>query len=204
MNWSYEVATLLMFVTLALSRPQQDASTAFDECRTVTASDLADKKAPTFATYHVAVPEILDKPKLDLKSSPTARRYRTLLWQEISQGPNFAGYYRVAIWGCGSSCAMFAVVNLKTGRVIAPEGFYATTAPLLFDVDGQKVFPESQSEEALFGFRKDSRLLVVLGDLDDGKDREGAFYFVLDGERLRLIHSTVVKKDCEKLREKSK
>ena len=202
MNW---IDKAFVFLVLAMSGrlvPQQDASTAFDECRTVTAFDLADRKAPTFGAYRVAVPKTLDAPKLDLKSSRTARRYRTLLRQEISQGPNFAGYYRVAIWGCGSSCAMFVVVNSKTGRVIAPEGFYATIAPFLFDVDGQKVFPESESGEALFGFRKDSRLLVVLGDLDDGKDREGAFYFVLEGERLRLIHSTVVKKDCEKLREK--
>ena len=52
------------------------------------------------------------------------------------------------------------------------------------------------------GFRNDSRLLVILGDLDEDESREGAFYFVLDNERLRLIHSTPVKKNCENLRDK--
>jgi hypothetical protein len=125
--------------------------------------------------------------------------YRTLLRQEVTRGPNFAGHYRVAVWGCGSSCAMFAVVNLNTGRVITPKGFSATSS-VYFGVDDQKVFPESQSRDGLFAFRKDSRLLVVLGDLDEDESREGAFYFVLDAERLRPIHSTVVEKDCENLR----
>jgi hypothetical protein len=202
MNWNYKVAAFPMFMVLGLWPPQQDVPTAFDKCRIVTSSDLTDRKAPTFATYRVSVPKILDNPKLDLKSNPTAKMYRSLLRQEISQGPNFAGHYRVAIWGCGSSCAMFAVVNLKTGRVITPQGFSATSAAY-FDVVGQKVFPESQSESGLFGFRKDSGLLVVLGDLDEDERREGAFYFVLEAEGLRLVHSTLVEKDCEKLRKGS-
>jgi hypothetical protein len=69
-------------------------------------------------------------------------------------------------------------------------------------VDNQKVFPESQRDYGLLAFTKDSRLLVVLGDLDEDESREGAFYFVLDHERLRLIHSTQVKKSCENLRDK--
>jgi hypothetical protein len=144
---------------------------------------------------------MVEGPKLDLNSSPTAKMYRTLLRQEVSKGPNFAGYYRVAIWGCGTSCANFAVVNLKTGQVITPEHFYATST-VYFGVEARTVFPDSQSGDEAFGFRKDSRLLVILGDLDEDESREGAFYFVLGGERLRLIHSTLVKKDCENLRSK--
>jgi hypothetical protein len=127
--------------------------------------------------------------------------YRTVLRSEIAKGSNFAGHYRVAVWGCGSSCSMFAVVNLITGRVITPEGF-SYTSGVHFGVDNQKAFPESQRDYWLLGFAKDSRLLVVLGDLDEDESREGAFYFVLDHERLRLIHSTPVKKNCENLRDK--
>jgi hypothetical protein len=182
-------------------RAQQNAfPSAYDKCRIVTSSDLTDSKAPRFAAYRVPVPQIAEAPKLDLNSSPTARMYRTLLRQEAYRGPNFAGHYRVAIWGCGTSCAMFAVVNLKTGRVITPEKFYATST-VYFAVEDQKVFPDSQSEDDVFGFRKDSKLLVILGDLDEDESREGAFYFVLDHERLRLIHSTPVAKDCENLRD---
>jgi hypothetical protein len=69
-----------------------------------------------------------------------------------------------------------------------------------FAVEDQKVFPDSQSEDEVFGFRDDSKLLVLLGDLDEDESRQGAFYFVLDHERLRLVHSTPVEKDCENLR----
>ena len=96
---------------------------------------------------------------------------------------------------------MFAVVNLKTGRVITPEDFYSTST-VYFYVEDRKVFPDSQSDDAVFGFRKDSKLLAILGDLDEDESREGAFYFVLDHERLRLIHSTPVEKNCENPRDK--
>ncbi len=181
-----------------LRAQQDDFPSAFDKCRTVTTEDLVDKRAPTFATYRVTSPETVENPNLDLKSNPTARMYRTVLRREIAKGPNFAGHYRVAVWGCGSSCSMFAVVNLNSGRVITPGGF-SSTSGVFFGVDNQKLLPGSQRDYWLLGFTKDSRLLVVLGDLDEDEGREGAFYFVLDHERLRLIHSTPVKKNCENL-----
>jgi hypothetical protein len=178
---------------------QDDSPSAFDKCRTVTTEDVTDKRAPTFAAYRVTSPETVGNPNLDLKSNPIAATYRTVLRQETAQGPNFAGHYRVAVWGCGTSCSMFAVVNLDTGRVITPEGFSHASGVYL-GIDDRKFFSGSQSKNGLFGFRKDSRLLVVLGDLNEDESREGAFYFVLEGGRLRLIHSTLVKKDCETLR----
>lgn len=199
MKRNYEAAAFLLLAFAGLMHRGQDVPSAFDKCRIVTSADLTDKKAPTFATYSVAVSQVLGSPKLDLKSNRTARMYQAILREEVSRGPNFAGNYRLAVWGCGSSCAMFAVVNLRTGRVITPESF-SVTSGVYFFVDVQKAFPYSQSQYGLFGFRKDSRLLVITGDLDEDESREGAFYFVLDGERLRLIHSTVVKKDCESLR----
>jgi hypothetical protein len=167
---------------------QDDSPSAFDKCRTVTTKDVTDKRAPTFAAYRVTSPGSVENPSLDLKSNPIAPMYQTVLRQETAQGPNFAGRYRVAVWGCGSSCSMFAVVNLDTGRVITPEGF-SHTSGVYFGADTQKLFPESQRDFWLLGFTKESKLLVVLGDLDEDASREGAFYFVLDHERLRLIHS---------------
>src|SRR5215831_11081735 len=88
----------------------------------IDAKALLDKSAPRFNQYAQkdSAPKTLAK--LDLRSNPIARMYRTVIRQEMSQGANFAGFYRVAIWGCGSSCAQFAVVNLETGRVITAQG----------------------------------------------------------------------------------
>lgn len=204
MNKYKIVAAAIVFASAWCSVPvlqaqQDDSLSTYEKCRLVTAADLKDKKAPKFSAYRANSSETVEKPKLDLKSNPTARMYRTVLRHEVVLGPNFAGHYRVAVWGCGTSCAMFAIVNLKTGRVITPSGFSSTSA-VDFEVESWDVLPHSQHDDGLFGFRKDSRLLLVLGDLDEDESREGAFYLVLNNERLRLIHSTLVAKDCDKLR----
>src|SRR5262245_16415153 len=90
---------------------QEDVPSAFDKCRIVTAADLTDSKAPSFATYRVSVVLSKANAKLDLASNPIAKEFRTVLQQELAKGPNFAGHYRVAAWGCGSSCTMFAVID---------------------------------------------------------------------------------------------
>lgn len=199
MKWHCVAALLAILYASGSLRPQQeDVPSAFDKCRFVTSADLTDMQAPTFDAYRVTSRKTVENPKLDLSSNPTARMYRTVLRHEISLGPNFAGHYRVAVWGCGTSCAMFAVVNLETGRVITSDGFSSTSA-VYFGVESWDVLPQSQRDVGLFEFRKDSRLLLVLGDLDEDENREGAFYLVLHNEHLRLVHSTPVKKDCENL-----
>ncbi len=194
-----EFAALLACALLLAPQHSQDTRSAFDKCRTVVPADIRDSNAPTFHDYQVPIAPPPADPKLDLQSSPTARMYRTVLRQEIAKGPNFAGHYRVAIWGCGSSCADFAVINLETGRVIELADVHAITNTY-FDVDA-KFFPDSESDDT-FGFRKDSRLLILLGDLNEDENREGVFYYILENEKLRLVHSTPVHKNCESLRTK--
>src|SRR5690348_15325439 len=99
MKWIYEAAAFLILAVSGLSHRQQDVLSAFEKCRLVTPSDLTDRKAPTFETYRVPVPQVSGSPMLVLKSNPTARMYRTRQRQEVARGPNFAGHYRVAIWG---------------------------------------------------------------------------------------------------------
>jgi hypothetical protein len=195
MKCKFLSAVILIMATPVLSISQQTGLSAFSKCELVISSDLSDNQSPTFAAYSAVVPKVSGS-RLDLESNPTARMYRTLLRREVALGPNFAGHYRVAVWGCGSSCSMFAVVNLDTGRVITPDGF-SSTSLVFFDVDD--FLPRTQSDYFGFRFRKNSKLLVVIGALDEDEAREGAFYFVMANEHLRLIHSTIVKKDCENL-----
>src|SRR5947209_2789142 len=114
----YGIGLLCSLLTIATGFPQQDESTSLEKCRSVLAADLTDAKAPAFGAYSTTTPEAFQTAALDLKSNPIARAYRTTLREQMSEKPNFAGYYRLAYWGCGASCAMFAVVNLKTGKVI--------------------------------------------------------------------------------------
>jgi hypothetical protein len=56
-------------------------------------------------------------------------------------GPDFAGHYTVAYWGCGSPCGRFAIIDARTGRVFMSD-VSAPVRPLV---------------------RRDSRLLIVDG-----------------------------------------
>ncbi len=172
---------------------QNDGPTSAGECRFITAADLSDPNAPAFGRYP-STTEVVSHAKLDLRSNPIAKTYRTVLRLEIGKGPNYAGHYRVAIWGCGISCAMFAVVNLKTGRVITAREFKTVLGS---DLAADDFLPGAASEGWGFRYKADSALLIVLGAPDEDESREGAYYFALQGERLRLIHSTRVKKNCK-------
>jgi hypothetical protein len=192
---------LCALLTPAATFSQKDGPTPTEECRLITAADLADSKAPVFADYPTTARGTISATKLDLMSNPTARTYRTVLRLEMAEGPNFDGHYRVAFWGCGSSCAMFAVINLNTGRVITSKEFKSVLGTYLYAND---FLPGTESDGWGFRYKKDSNLLVVIGDPDEDESRSGAYYFVLQNDRLRLIHTTIVRKNCEthKSREK--
>jgi hypothetical protein len=48
---------------------------------------------------------------------PVVRVFRTQFRLASLQPPNFAGHYRIAIWGCGTQCFEGGMVDLATGKV---------------------------------------------------------------------------------------
>jgi hypothetical protein len=184
----------LFCVPLALvAASGQEPPAPSEECNFVTAADLSDTKAPTFPEHPAVTQKAIPVPRLDLKSNPIAKTYRTVLRRELTEGPNYAGHYRVVVWGCGTSCAMFAVVDLKNGKVITAREFDTVSGVHLAADD---FLPGTASDSWGFRHKLESSLLVVLGDPDEDESRSGAYYFVVHGETLRLIHTTRVDKDC--------
>lgn len=49
---------------------------------------------------------------------PEAENYRTKIREAVQAGPNFAGKYTVAEWGCGATCSNAAVINVETGEIL--------------------------------------------------------------------------------------
>ena len=43
--------------------------------------------------------------------------FRTELRRQAARGPDFAGHYTLAMWGCGCCCTVVAVVDSVTGQV---------------------------------------------------------------------------------------
>ncbi len=122
--------------------------------------------------------------------------YRTVIRQQMKEGPNFADHYHVAIWGCGASCAQFAVVNLENGHVISANGVVSVSGDFVM-ADG--FLPNTDSQAWGFRFKRDSRLLVLVGAINEDDSKEGAFYYELVGDELKLVHKTIaLRNTCEK------
>lgn len=52
-------------------------------------------------------------------SFPEAKSFETKIIEATENGPNFAGHFTVAEWGCGSNCQSHAVLDNETGEIIA-------------------------------------------------------------------------------------
>lgn len=56
--------------------------------------------------------------KPDFSTLPAAALYKTVITNDLAEGPNFAGKYRFLGWGCGTDCMDYAIVNVETGKII--------------------------------------------------------------------------------------
>ena len=139
------------------------------------------KPPPRLGDY--PVPEIWREATAPLKiHSRPEQSFRTRLITASKQPPNFAGHYRVTIWGCGSECVSGAVIDLATGQVLAP--------PL---GGGTAYFSVCQSayEGSGVDYRLDSRLMIVRCGLNYierlDKNVPDSYYFVLDDNHFRQV-----------------
>lgn len=143
-----------------------------------------DPPAPRFEDHPVAE-TFTGRPAPPLLATPRARRYRTVIRRAAEAGPNFAGRYTVAQWGCGSTCRGFAIIDARTGEVhFHPEILRVIGLPY-------------QAEGAL-QFRPDSRLLVIAGATEGpGGHREGKFFYEWKDGRFSLLARSEVRLDQE-------
>ncbi len=129
----------------------------------------ASEKLPDFADYPVK--EIYKgKPARPQIVTPYQKQFRTRIRQSMQQGPNFAGHYIVATWGCGSGCMQFVVTDAVSGRVYDPP---MKSVAFHFGPDaehGPQKYPD------MVNVRPDSALLVVEGCPEEG-DECGRFYY---------------------------
>jgi len=139
-------------------------------------------KTPRFQDF--AVTNIFKgKPAaVDLSSHPQASRYRTELRRQAAKGPNFAGHYKIAIWGYGSSCAAFAIVDSQTGRVYFPPELPFVT------------WTGWKGTNRGLEYRIDSALLVLHGSPEE-KPQIGTFYYVWKTNALRLVRTELQKQE---------
>jgi len=109
------------------------------------------------------------KPARPVLSSHEANEFRTKIREGVANGVVFAGHYEIAVWGCGSGCLSFAVIDAFNGKVT--------------------FFPASVSQVQEVGerltYKRNSRALHIIGSLneEDSADR----WYVFDGKAFHLI-----------------
>jgi hypothetical protein len=117
------------------------------------------------------------RPKLE---TPLARKHATIIRREAKRGANFAGHYRVIAWGCGTSCAVYVIVDERTGTVFEP-------LEISKGVDLGVSAPQ---------FRVDSTLMIVANcpspEIYGLQSCERKFY-IWGGSQMRLIKSEPVR-----------
>ena len=108
------VTALLITVLVPAWRPEW--------CWAQGRSSWKENRAPEFKDFPVQAIHQGAPAAVDLTSHPQARMYRTQLRRQALKGPDFAGHYTVAEWGCGSNCQSHMIVDAKTGRVYSGLG----------------------------------------------------------------------------------
>ena len=100
------------------------------------------------------------------------RAFRTRLREAAREPPDFAGHYKLALWGCGASCVMGAAIDARTGRVTWLP-FTVCCAP-------------ADVTEPL-AYRRNSRLLVVRGSRNEAGG--GTYYYALNPHGFTLLRA---------------
>ena len=131
----------------------------------VVSSAQAANKPPGFQDFPETNIFKCQPAPVDLKSSPEARMFRTQLRTQAASGPDFAGHFKIASWGCGSGCESFAIVDSKSGKVYFP--------PILSYVswDGWA------GEDVGLKYHLNSRLLILHGSRGE-EPTTGIFYYL--------------------------
>ena len=107
--------------------------------------------APPFERFPAALSDPARPARLRL-TDPLSRSFRSALREARRGRSNFAGHYILTQIGCGAACIQVAAIDRKTGSI----GWFPATI---------SNWPLAETEP--LAFRRDSRLLVVQGILDE-------------------------------------
>lgn len=166
----------------------------------------APRAAPKFESYAVPVERMRHPAPVDLRS-PDARMFRTRLREAAraaaTYGPNFAGHYALATWGCGTGCLNWGIVDLKTGRVTFDDTMRSLENNSIdFDRDDAVArYARRHGATYEFGvllYSARSNLLVTTGMPNEDEARDGAAYYRWTGRRFERLAYYPARSLCRK------
>ena len=142
---------------------------------------LAQKNAlPAFEQF--GVDEVFKGKPVSPQITTSHRLFRTMIRRGAAKGPNYAGHYTIATWGCGTGCMSMAIIDAKDGRVL--DGPFSDLGwGISFKYEG-KYSSLSDNFEPL-SYRIDSRLLIVRGCPED--ENCASYFYEWTDSRFKLI-----------------
>lgn len=163
-----------LIAALLAARPEaaDAAECSISVAAVASAPRFQDYPAPAGARFRPSAPRL---------TSIDAKRYRTMLRSAAAKGVNFAGHYTVAEWGCGASCADFAIIDQRSGKVFFERGLRAIFGGAVGDE------PDGEPSSWALRYRRDSRLLIVVGAPNEDPKREGVAFYDWSGRHLKLV-----------------
>jgi hypothetical protein len=135
---------------------------------------------PTFDEFKVTE-KFTGKPLAPVLRSRMQRNFRTVIRDAANAGPNFAGHYTLAEWGCGAGCVSMAIVDSRTGQTF--------DGP--FSVLGYDLSYSYGGDEQL-EYRIDSRLILARGC--PGEKDCGTYYYEWTANQFKLIRKVPASK----------
>ena len=175
------LSVVLALFAIALGSEAQSQSLPL-RCPAPFASLLSDK---VFGDHAVAAPKM--RPVAADVRAGQAHLYRTVIREAARSGPDFAGHYTIIRIGCGAATICVAIADAQTGKIYFPPELRSATA-LLVDTGAMEV--------ATLNYRRNSRLLVVIGLPNEDPKKAGASYYLWRAGKLSLLHFTPAAKLC--------
>jgi hypothetical protein len=148
-----------------------------------------EKKLPTFEQYP-AEPAYEGKESIPILATRLDRKYRTTIRNAASGGGDFAGHFAIAIWGCGTGCKDFVMIDVKSGALFDPLAYQ-----IIYHTPRVEYYPRrgDQYDDLDWWcysypilYRVESRLLIIEGCVLGGKQC-GRTYFVEANGQLRQV-----------------
>ena len=128
------------------------------------------EKAPRFKDYPV---ELSKTTNTSVTEWGGYEEFKTRIKDAMKAKPNAAGKYIITGWGCGGGCHNYVIINKETGKILSYElGNYAD-----YDIDED-------------GTLANSKLIVL-------RNKDTAFFNILDNDKLKLIGTMPAIKDEE-------
>ncbi len=120
---------------------------------------VAQTAVPSFADYKITGAPFKGKPAPPVIKTAEDRMFRTRIREAAAAGPNFAGHYTIAEWGCGAGCVSIAIVDAVNGAV--HRGPFRILGWEMQKYEGKYAADDDKFEP--LAYRLDSRLLVARG-----------------------------------------